>query len=653
MRRFPAICVAALLPIQLAWANIEVIKPGENLVVDGIPPISADIARKAAAYTEFRTSRIVGWHPTRREILISTRLKNANQIHRVSEPGAKPEPITDFKDPVNAAHYQPKQGDFFLFEKGNGGDEAFQISRLDLETRSVTPISPQDVRAGTPAWNHEGNRVVFTTQKLDKNNPGKEAQTELHLVDPMNPESDKVIATFEGGHWDSFRWSVDDKKLLFGEFVSINESHLWTMDLASGERKRINAVNPGEQVSYSEARFAKDGKGVYAISDRDNEFRHLVFIDLASDKEEVLTANLKWDVDEFAISKKNNRIAFTTNEDGAHVLRFFDLETNKELPRPALVSGTISGLRWNKQGDELGFNHASSRSAGDVFSWNINTSKMTRWTNGVAPDINVTEFVEPKLIRWKSFDGLAVSGLLYLPPAEKFSGKRPVIINIHGGPESQAKAGFIGRGNYFVNELGIAVIFPNVRGSSGYGKSFLKLDNGKRREDSVKDIGALLDWIKEQPDLDSRRVLVMGGSYGGYMSLAVAARYAERIAGAINSVGISNFVTFLNNTETYRRDQRRVEYGDERDPAMRVFLEKISPLTHADKIRKPLFVIQGRNDPRVPYTEAEQIVARLKKHKTPVWFLMANDEGHGFAKKSNADFLFYAQVKFMQDTLLK
>ena len=653
MYRLPAICVAALLPIPMTWANVGVIKPGENLVVYGVPPIPADIAKKAAIYTEFRTSRIVGWHPTKREILISARHNNANQIHRVSEPGAKPEPITDFKDPVNAAHYQPKQGDFFLFEKGNGGDEAFQISRLDLETRSVTPISPQDVRAGPPSWNHEGNRVVYTTQKLDKNNPGKEARTEVHLVDPLNPESDKVIATFDGGHWGSFRWSGDDRKLVFVEFISINESHLWTLELAGGERKRITAVNPSEQVSYTEARFSSDGQGIYAISDRGSEFRRLIFIDLDTDREEVLTASLKWDVDEFAISKKARRIAFTTNEDGAHVLRFIDLDSHKELPRPALVSGTISGLRWNKQGDELGFNHASSRSAGDVFSWNIKTSKMTRWTNGVAPDINVTEFVEPKLIRWKSFDGLAVSGLLYLPPVEKFSGRRPVIINIHGGPESQAKAGFIGRGNYFVNELGIAVIFPNVRGSSGFGKSFLKLDNGIKREDSVKDIGALLDWIKEQPDLDAKRVLVMGGSYGGYMSLAVAARYADRITGAINTVGISNFVTFLNNTETYRRDQRRVEYGDERDPAMRVFLEKISPLTHAEKIRKPLFVIQGRNDPRVPYTEAEQIVARLKKHKTPVWFLMANDEGHGFAKKSNADFMFYAQVKFMQDTLLK
>ena len=262
------------------------------------------------------------------------------------------------------------------------------------------------------------------------------------------------------------------------------------------------------------------------------------------------------------------------------------------------------------------------------------------------------EFAEPKLIRWKSFDGLSISGLIYSPP-EKFKGKRPVIISIHGGPESQSRAGFIGRSNYFVNELGIAIIYPNVRGSSGFGKTFLKLDNGKKREDSVKDIGALLDWIRQQPDLDASKVVVTGGSYGGYMALAVASLYSDRIAGAISSVGISNFVSFLQNTESYRRDLRRAEYGDEREADMRKFLEEISPLTRVDKIKKPLFVIQGRNDPRVPYTEAEQIVNSLKKRKAAVWFLMANDEGHGFAKKNNADFSFHAQVKFMEQTLLR
>jgi dipeptidyl aminopeptidase/acylaminoacyl peptidase len=281
------------------------------------------------------------------------------------------------------------------------------------------------------------------------------------------------------------------------------------------------------------------------------------------------------------------------------------------------------------------------------------TGALQRWTRPhAAAGIDPASFGEQSIVRWKSFDGRTISGIANMPPA-RFTGKRPVLIQVHGGPEAQATFGFIGRLNYYVEELGIAVIQPNVRGSSGFGKTFLSLDNGMKREDSVKDIGALLDWIAQQPGLDASRVLVAGGSYGGYISLAVAVTYPDRIAGAIDVVGISNFVSFLQNTESYRRDLRRAEYGDERDPAMREFLTRISPLTHAARIRKPLFVVQGRNDPRVPYTEAEQIVASARANGTPVWYLRAENEGHGFARKENADFQFYATVMFMRETVLK
>jgi dipeptidyl aminopeptidase/acylaminoacyl peptidase len=312
----------------------------------------------------------------------------------------------------------------------------------------------------------------------------------------------------------------------------------------------------------------------------------------------------------------------------------------------------IGGLEWRPKSDEVAFHITSARSAGDVFSYQLKANKLTRWTNGNSPEVNTSAFAEPRLIRWPSFDGMEITGFHYHPPA-RFTGKRPVIVNVHGGPSQQARADFIGRNNYLVSELGIAMIYPNVRGSGGFGKTFLGMDDGKKREDAVKDIGALLDWIRQQPDLDANRVLVSGGSYGGYMALASAVHFSDRIAGAVTSVGISNFVTFLERTETYRRDLRRAEYGDERDPAMRAFLESISPLNHVDKIAKPLLVVQGLNDPRVPHTESEQIVAALRKRGTPVWYLMAHDEGHGFAKKPNADYLFYATVEFARQTLLR
>jgi dipeptidyl aminopeptidase/acylaminoacyl peptidase len=303
----------------------------------------------------------------------------------------------------------------------------------------------------------------------------------------------------------------------------------------------------------------------------------------------------------------------------------------------------------------LAFNVAGARSPFDVYTWSTGgTERSTaRWTASETGGIPASRFVEPQLIRWKTFDDRELTGFLYKPDPAKFPGPRPVIVNIHGGPEAQFRPTFAGRQNYLINELGCALLFPNVRGSAGYGKSFLKLDNGLKREDSYRDISTLFDWVRTRPDLDAARIMVTGGSYGGFMTLAVASNYADRIRCALDVVGISNLATFLQNTESYRRDLRRVEYGDERDPAMREFMERTAPINNAQKITKPLFVVQGANDPRVPKTEADQIVATLKKQGTPVWYLLAKDEGHGFAKKKNADFQFYATVQFVREYLLK
>lgn len=652
----------ASLFVATVAAHAQFLKPGSNLVIDGIPPIPEEMIAKIAPYTEFRPAAMVAWHPTRPGMLVRMRAGNTNQLHYVDSPGAKPEQWTDFPDAVSSASFQPRKGEFILFEKGAGGNEVFRIYRMDLATKMVTPVSPDGERANFNGWNRAGDRILYTTTSIDRNSSSREPRMKLFVADPLKPEEARLLSTFEGGGWGGFRFSRDGRTLLFGERNSANEAHVWTMDLASGTKKRITATRKDGElpVFVGQARYTKDGKSLFAISDRDNEFRQLVRIDLLTGKETPLAAHLKFDVDSYSVSERAGRISLVTNENGSSVLRFLDLESFKELPRPALIPGEISGARWrggdddeDGEGKEFAVNIASSRSPGDVYSYNISTSRLTRWTNSASAGLNPLEFAEPKLIKWKSFDGLEISGFLYAPDPKKFAGKRPVLINIHGGPEGQARPGFINRNNYLVNELGIALIYPNVRGSTGFGKSFLALDNGMKREDSVKDIGALLDWIKAQPELNADRVLVSGGSYGGYMSLAVSTHFPDRIAGAIDVVGISNFITFLTNTETYRRDLRRAEYGDERDPAMRAFFEKIAPLNNAARIKKPLFVIHGRNDPRVPYSEAEQIVTQLKEQKTPVWFLTANDEGHGFAKKANADYQFYSTILFMRETLLK
>ena len=309
-------------------------------------------------------------------------------------------------------------------------------------------------------------------------------------------------------------------------------------------------------------------------------------------------------------------------------------------------------MKWHENNRDLAFSLNSSQSPSDAYSVDVQAAKLERWTFSETGGIPAHKFVEPKLVTWKSFDGKEISGWLYAPATQPASGKMPVAIVIHGGPEGQSRPGFLGRNNFLINELGVALIFPNVRGSTGYGKTFSLLDNGFKREDTYKDIGALLDWIGQQPNLDAKLVLVTGGSYGGHMTLAIATRYNDRIAASVDIVGMSNLVTFLEHTEAYRRDLRRVEYGDERDPKMRAFLESIAPMNHVKAITKPMMVVAGVNDPRVPKSESDQIVKVLEENKTPVWYLAAKDEGHGFAKKKNADFQFYTTVLFMQKYLL-
>ena len=652
MGRVVAAAFAAVLFAAPARAD-ETLTPPASLVLEGVPAISSDLAAKVEPYTDFRAQRLLSWHPTRREMLVSRRLETTNQVHLVAEPGTKPEPLTDFPDPVNFAQFEPAKGAYFVFLRAEGGNEVYRVFREDVATKAVTPVSPEGERATEFEFSRSGKLAVYATQLVDRANPDRKAVTSIHFVDPARPNTDRVVARLDGGGWGAFHFSEDGKRLVFLEYISATESYLWVMDVRTGRKGRITPKPKTGKVFYGDARFTRDGRGVVTVSDVDGEFRRLVYLPISAGKPRVLTPKLNHDVEQFDLSFDANRIAFVTNESGASVLRLMELPGFKELPRPPLLQGVIRSLEWRRHSHEVAFSMSSARSAGDVFSYDVDSNQTTRWTNGNSPKVNTSGFAEPKLVKWKSFDGLEVSGFLYSPAASRFSGKRPVIVNIHGGPEGQSRPDFIGRNNYFVDELGVALIYPNVRGSEGFGKTWLSLDDWRKREDSVKDIGALLDWIATQPGLDASRVMVIGGSYGGYMTLASAVHFADRIAGAVDVVGISSFVTFLEHTESYRRDLRRVEYGDERDPSMREFLESISPLNHADRITKPLLVASGRNDPRVPYTEGEQIVANLKSRGTPVWYILAKDEGHGFAKKPNADYLFYAMVEFARATLLK
>ena len=622
----------------------DFITPGDNLTVEGVPPIPKSLGETLRRYTEFRAAGLADWHPARREMLIRTRFADTFQVHHVAFPLGDRRQMTFFADTVGAASYQPTHGDYFVFSKDTGGNEFSQNYRYNGEDGAITLLTDGQSKNSHGLWSNAGDQMCYTSTRRT----GRDV--DFYLINPAAPDTDHLLAEQEGGGWFGLDWSPDDKHVLVAEYVSINESSLWLMDAQAGN-KTLLTPKGGPKVSYKGGKFAADGQSLYVVTDKDSEFARLVSLDLATRAHTVLTPDLEWGIEEYDLSPDGRRVAFTTNEDGISVLHLWDTQTSETIRPEGLPVGIIGSLSWHSNGVDLALGIVSARATSDVYSLNADTGELSRWTRSETGGLNTDRFSEPELVRWPSFDGRMISGFLYRPAA-RFTGKRPVNVVIHGGPEGQSRPGFLGQANYYLNELGIALLLPNVRGSSGYGKTFLDLDNGFLRQDSYKDIGALLDWIAEQPDLDTGRVMVSGGSYGGHVTLAVSTLYSDRIACALDIVGMSNLVTFLENTEGYRRDLRRVEYGDERDPEMRAFLERIAPLNNADKIRHPLFVIQGKNDPRVPASEAVQMVKTVRGQGTPVWFLMADDEGHGFSKKSNVAFQFYATVLFMQKYLV-
>jgi dipeptidyl aminopeptidase/acylaminoacyl peptidase len=485
--------------------------------------------------------------------------------------------------------------------------------------------------------------LVYTSTRRN----GKD--DDLYLIDDANAATDHLLAQVDGGGWEPTDWSLDNNSLLVRQEISINQTNLFLVDASTGQKIQLN--DPSKKVAYGNALFSHDGKGLYITSDLNSEFQTLGWIDLSTRRFTPITQEIHWNVELIALSPDGSQLSFVTNEDG--ISRVYVLETATRHYRQlnSLPEGVIDQMAWNPNNRDLAFAISSYNAPSDIFSVDVSSGKVERWTDSETGGIAPSAFVKPELIKWPSFDGRTISGFLYKKASSEIK-KSPVIILIQGGPEAQFRPIFLGRHNYLLNELGVALICPNVRGSDGYGKTFLDVDNAVKREDSVKDVGALLDWVKSQADLDSDRVAIMGGSYGGYMTLACSFHYADRIRCSIDIVGISNFVTFLEHTEAYRRDLRRVEYGDERDPEMRAFLLKISPLNHVAEITKPIFVVAGQNDPRVPVSEGRQIVDALKQRGRIVWYLVARDEGHGFVKKANADFEFYARIKFIQDELL-
>ncbi len=631
-------------------AQDATVAPPEAIVVEGMPPVPARIAAAMAPYSQYRRATFRSWHPVRREMLVATRFGDTDQIHRVAMPGGARTQLTFLSGGLGggqvapyAFSYQQATGNFIVFQKDASGKDDFQNYRLDLATRSVTRLTDGTSRNTLGVWSRKGDRLAYSSTRRN----GRD--WDLYVMDPSDPASDRLVASVEG-RWDAVDWTPDDRAVVALQTVSASESYLWRIDVATGEKTLLTPKGP-EPVSFAGAAVARDGRTVYLTTDRGSDFLRLARLDLRTGRIAILTENLPGDVDEFALAPDDALVALVVNEDGVGRLRLFDTATDRERPVPRLPVGIVSNLRWHRNGVDLAFDLESARTPRDVFSVNARTGQVERWTYSETGGLNPEALAEPEIVRWKSFDGLTISGVLYRPPA-RFGGRRPVMINIHGGPERQAQPVWIGYSNYFLNELGVAIIYPNVRGSSGFGRRFLDLDNGVRREDATKDIGALLDWIATRPDLDPSRVMVTGASYGGYLTLSAFAAYNDRIRCAFAGFPISNMVTELERTDPARRDLRRPEYGDERDPEVRALLERIAPVNNAHRMRGPLFLAHGERDTRVPVSESRQMAAAVAKTGAPLWLLVAKDEGHGFARQANVQYLMYAWAWFIEQFLL-
>jgi len=613
------------------------------LTLENVPQPDPELEERWAQYAEIRSSALADWAPGGRGLLIQTRFAQTVQLHHVAAPGAMRRQLTFFSEPIGAVATGPDAArPAFLFLKDRGGDEFSQLYRFDWNTGGIARLSDGASLNASPVWSRRGDRFIYTSTRRN----GRDR--DLWLAREDDPARPRMVLS-AGGNWRAIEWSPDDRRILVAHYVSIAESHFHVLDVETGRRTEVRPG--GAAAHFEDAVWAPDGGGLYYGSDEGAEFVTLRYLDLATGVSEPLSAAIPGDVGQILLSPDRKTLVFQVNADGYTELHALDLAGRRMRPlKVGVPRGKIFGLRFHPTANRLAFHWTAPDTPGDAGVLDLEGGGFERWTFSETAGLDPRRFVTPSLIRYPTFDAVdgrprEIPAFYYRPPG---AGPFPVLIHIHGGPESQFVPRFEPVIAFLTVEEGIAVLAPNVRGSSGYGRTYVGLDDGRRREDSVRDIGALLEWIAAQPELDARRVAVMGSSYGGYMVLASLVHFGERLACGVEAVGIGNFVTFLENTQEYRRDQRRAEYGDERDPQMRRFLLSISPHTHAERIRKPLLIAQGRNDPRVPASESEQMVAAIRNAGGTVACMIADNEGHGFRKKDNQRAFYTAATLFLR-----
>jgi dipeptidyl aminopeptidase/acylaminoacyl peptidase len=618
-----------------------------SLIFDNIPEAPADFTEKVDGYLCALQATPLGWSP-QGQLLITTRFGDVDQLHVVEKPEGERRQITFLREPVTEAAFSPNPGRIgYLFMKDMGGNENAQLYYQRMGGPAAKLLTDGKSLNGAPIWSNSGREIAFFTTARDG------VSYDIDIVEPEAGTLPHLAVTGDSSAaWYPLDWSPDDRKLLVLKYVSIGEGYLYVVDLSTGQKREVDPAPA--KVGIAGAKFSRDGQGVYLISDRDAEFGKLRYVNLFTAERTVFSEQIPWDIEELAISRNGHYLAYVSNEGGVSKLEVLDLRAHQDLIPPKLPSaGLIDHLRFDAEGKRLAFGYASVNLPRDAYVLDLANNRLEAWTHSEAGPLDTAKFVTPRLAQFPTFDrqenhARQLPVYVYEPARP---GPHPVLVMLHGGPESQFRPGFDPWIQYVVNELGFAVVAPNLRGSSGYGKSYVALDNGMQRDDAVKDLGALIVWVDAQSAFDAKHVVVAGDSYGGYLALAALVNYSDRLRGGVTQAGISDFVSFLSTTAPYRQNLRRAEYGDERDPDMRAYLRRISPLTNADRIERPLLVVHGKNDPRVPLSEAEQLVNRLRSRGGEVWYLEATDEGHGFVKKQNRDAYYRTFALFLKSLI--
>ena len=635
------LCGFAIL-LSHGWSyadESQSVPPPVAMDLTAVPPIPAELERAVSHYQNVRSAGVVGWIED--ELLIQTRFGDTSQLHRVHAPLGMREQLTFAKEPIGGALLpRVEDADQLIYLKDAGGSESYQLFHMNLETRDTQLLSDGKSRYTGVSYNNAGTQIAYSSTEIN----GRD--TDLYISNILEGDP-RVVQQGQGVGWSVDDWSPNSSHILISQYISPIESHLYQVELTTLERTRL--LESYGAISIGSVAYNATADSVFFISFLDGKFTRLYQLDVATGAVTPISPKINWNVSFFSLSRDRMTLAYVVNEAGYSETYLLDLKTGESIDIPDLPKGRMSNIRFSPSGDRFAFTYRTPTSQSDVYVLELETKEIVRWTKSEVGELDESALISPELTAYSSFDGRKIPVFVYTPSK---AGPHPVLIYIHGGPESQYRPAFSSTFQFYLNELGIALWVPNVRGSSGYGKEYLGLDNGYKREDSVKDIGKLIEHIQSRPDMDASRIGVTGGSYGGYMVLASLVHYGDLLKAGIETVGISNFVTFLENTQDYRRDLRRVEYGDERDPDMRAFLQSISPLNQVEKIKTPLLIGQGLNDPRVPASESQQILEALQANDIPVWYVLANDEGHGFRKKPNRDYWTYVVAQFLEEHLI-